>query len=107
MVAISERLKRLREANFFTQNQVAEFLGVSRECVSFYENGLREIPLDKLIKLATFFGVEVEDFIEDGDTYNEELTLAFRQDKLSSADLESIYSFKKIIKNYLKMARLS
>jgi len=89
-----------------TQNQMAEYMGVSREEVSYYENGQRIMPLHLIQKAAELFGVDEYD-LEEGDASELELNLsfAFRADQLSKMDLESIAKFKTIARNYLKMVK--
>ena len=45
-------IKGLREKYGYTQDKVANYLGIKREMISFYENEGREIPLDVLEKLS-------------------------------------------------------
>lgn len=49
------RLKECRLENKMTQQQVADYLGVSRVCYTNYENGKREIPIENIIKLAKLY----------------------------------------------------
>lgn len=55
-----KRLKDLREDNDLKQQQVADYLGITRSAYSNYENGIREIPLELLMKLADFYHVSVD-----------------------------------------------
>ena len=45
-------LKALREANGYTQEKMAEYLGVGRSAYANYEVGDRETPLEVLQKAA-------------------------------------------------------
>lgn len=49
------RLKDLREDNDKTQLQIATVLNITRQQYGLYENGTREIPTEKVIKLAIFY----------------------------------------------------
>lgn len=49
------RLKDLREDNDKTQLQIATVLNITRQQYGLYENGTREIPTEKVIKLAFFY----------------------------------------------------
>ena len=53
---IARNLKALRNANGYTQDNIAEFLGISRSTYSNYEDGDREVPLEVLEKAAALFG---------------------------------------------------
>lgn len=54
------RLKDLREDMDLTQKQVADILNVKQNTYSQYENGIHELPLDALIKLARFYGTSTD-----------------------------------------------
>ena len=104
---IGRNIKLYRDINGFSQIIVANYLGITREMISYYENGLREIPLDVLDKLSDLYGVDLEDFYEEDERIvNENVTCAFRTDGFESQDLEAIAGFKAIVKNYLKMNKL-
>ena len=42
---LARNIKRLRVANDFTQEKVADFLGIGRSAYANYEAGTREIPI--------------------------------------------------------------
>ena len=49
------RLKDLREDHDLTQEKVAAYLAMKQSQYSRYERGLRDIPTDVLIRLATLY----------------------------------------------------
>lgn len=49
------RLKDLREDNDLTQEKVALYLSMKQSQYSRYERGLRDIPTDVLIRLASLY----------------------------------------------------
>lgn len=101
-------LKSLREKFGYVQENVADFLGVSRELVSMYETGEREIPIDVLDRLSDLYGVETEIFFaEDPTEALANVAFAFRKDQLKPEDLKEIAAFGKIVKNYLKIKKLN
>ena len=54
---IGRNLKLLREANSFTQDQVASFLGINRSIYSNYESGDREAwVFQNLFRRKLFLG---------------------------------------------------
>lgn len=55
-----DRIRELREDNDLTQRSIAEHLGVAQNTYSNYENGNREIPIELLIRLSQFYGVNLE-----------------------------------------------
>ena len=57
---ITERIKDLREENFWSQKYVAMCLNISQRAYSYYENGDRTLPNDVLCKLADLYGVSTD-----------------------------------------------
>ncbi|KAA0766434.1 helix-turn-helix domain-containing protein [Bacillus sp. SH5-2] len=57
---ITERLKKLRESRGLTHTQVAEYLGITRQAYTNYENGDREIKTETLRKLVDFFNTSAD-----------------------------------------------
>lgn len=49
------RIRDLREDHDLTQQYIADILGMKQSQYSRYERGLRDIPTDILIRLATFY----------------------------------------------------
>ena len=104
---IGRNIKSYREKLQLNQNQVSNWLGVSRELISYYESGKREIDLSKLESLAELFGIELINLIEeDSELISADLAFAFRSDHISDEDLEQISQFRRIIKNYLKLKHM-
>jgi transcriptional regulator with XRE-family HTH domain len=100
-------IKGLREKYGYTQEKVAEYLGIKREMISFYENEGREITLEILEKLSDLFGVELDVFfIDNVDEALAEVVFAYRKDVLDNNDMENMAAFGKIVKNYLKINNL-
>ncbi len=62
--SLSQRLKQLRTERNFTQEYVAEMLGVSRQAVSKWENGSSEPSTSKLFDIAKLYGIEVTELLE-------------------------------------------
>jgi len=61
------RLRDLREDNDILQSDIAKMLNIKQNTYSQYENGLRQIPLDMLMKLAVFYDTSVDYIIEMTD----------------------------------------
>lgn len=101
---IAHNVKRMREASGYTQERVADFLGVGRSAYANYETGEREIPLTLMEKLADLYGCELFDlYTEDEAALAGMLVTAFRVESLSPEDMRQIAAFKRIVKNSLKM----
>lgn len=50
-----KRLRDLREDNDLFQQDIANLLKITRQQYSLYETGKRDIPIDLLVILATFY----------------------------------------------------
>lgn len=55
-----KRIKDLREDNDLFQKDVAKHLNITQQQYSLYELGIRELPLDLLIKLAKYYNVSTD-----------------------------------------------
>ncbi|UNY99761.1 helix-turn-helix transcriptional regulator [Zhouia spongiae] len=101
---VGTNIKLFREQFDMTQETFSNYLGITREEVSYYENGKRTVPLDILKKAADFFGVdEYILFEENRENLVTDLSFAFRADDFTKSDMEEIAKFKKIVKNYVNM----
>lgn len=106
MKVLGQNLKKMREANGFTQQQLADYLGINRSAYSNYELGDRQIPLDVLEKAAQLFGCELSLFFEENpQEVADALLCAFRSDGLSTQDMQVVADFKNIVRNYIKISR--
>ena len=101
---VGQNVRQFRDRLGFTQASVADFLGISREQISYYETGARPVPTDHLQRLADLFGIDAYDLL-DPDSFQRQINvaLAFRADEFTAEDLNSIAHFKRIVKNYRKM----
>lgn len=105
--SIGGTIKRMREKLGYSQADLAQFLSVKREVISYYENDTRKVPVPILNKLADLFCIDLMDLLDDNTGQQRvNVAMAFRADAFVADDLEQIASFKKIVKNYLKMSQL-
>ena len=58
----TKRLYDLRIDNDYRQEDVANFLNITKQAYGMYENGKRNLPIEYLVKLSEFYGVST-DFI--------------------------------------------
>lgn len=58
---IGENIKKYRLLNNYTQEKLAEKLGIAPNTLSNYENGNREPSNDIILKLADIFGISIDD----------------------------------------------
>lgn len=105
---IGKNLKKFRNFNRFTQDQVTGFLGLNnRSTYSNYESGDREVPFEILEKCADLYGCDLSLFLEENEQAETDiLVCAFRADNITSSDMDEVAKFKNIVKNYLKLNTL-
>lgn len=58
-----ECLKKFREKNNLTGEQLGRLIGVGKSAISNYENHTRKVPLDYVVKLAVYFQVSIDSII--------------------------------------------
>lgn len=107
-------LRRIREERQFSQKDVADYVGVTRQAIAAYETGKREPDYRILKQLADFFHVSV-DFLLGRTECPEESSLTVRKNielikgtmsfKEFSEDISlkvGVFIFPKLIEDYIK-----
>ena len=61
-------LKQIRKKRKLSQLKVAMDLNISRESLSYYENGKREPSLSMLVQMSKYFNVSI-DFLITGKEF--------------------------------------
>lgn len=61
---LAENLRELRKLHNYTQDYVAEVLGVVRQTYSHYETGKRTPDSETLYKLAGLYNISVDDLLQ-------------------------------------------
>ncbi len=67
---MGERLKKHRKELHFTQEEIAEKLGISVKHYSEVERGLTGLSIENLIKLSTILGISIDYIIKGDCNYN-------------------------------------
>ena len=62
-------LYKIRRKKGLNQLKVAMDLNISREAISYYENGQRCPNLEMLVKMSNYFGVSI-DYLITGKEFN-------------------------------------
>ena len=85
VMILAEKIINLRNKNGWSQEELAEKLGVTRQSISKYE-GAQSIPdLDKILKLSEIFGVTTDYLIKD-ELEEEEYAASQMQENESESD---------------------
>ena len=64
-MSLGDKLAKLRKENNYTQEQLAEILGVSRQAVSRWESDVAYPETDKLIRLGELYNCSLDYLIKD------------------------------------------
>ena len=64
------RIRDLREDSDKTQREIAEYLFCDQSLYSKYERGVREVPVDIIIKLAKYYSVSTDYILGLSDEKN-------------------------------------
>ena len=56
----NERIREIREENYYTQQKIADLLNVGQRTYSDYESGKTRIPIDSILILAKFYNVSLD-----------------------------------------------
>lgn len=59
-MSIAERLQELRKQSGYSQEQVAELLGLSRQAISKWESGQGKPEIDNIVKLTEIYNVSAD-----------------------------------------------
>lgn len=98
------RLKYLRTEKGENLEKVAEYLNVSIQTISNYENEKRDMTPDTIIKLAKYFGVSTDYLLGKSDIRNpEEFKYAYNRPK--EADGLSDEEVNDALRLYKKMKK--
>ena len=98
---IGENLYKLRRKNGYTQEQVANYLGIAQSNLSKIENGERNFNITLLDKLCLLYNCSPEYLMGKTDIH-EKSSIAFRSDE--KVDLNVVAKMNEIT-GYLKLLR--
>ena len=70
-IEIANRLQKLRKEKGYSQEQLAEALGLSRQAVSKWERAEASPDTDNLICLAKLYGISLDELLATSDTIEE------------------------------------
>jgi|GEM_PF-1791953 transcriptional regulator with XRE-family HTH domain len=89
------RLKELRKEKRLTQEELAREIGISKITVLRWENGERQIKLDKAQKLADFFGVSIAHLLGyDDNDFEKQIRIDTLNDIINKLHKTHISLFK-------------
>ncbi len=105
------QLKLIRTQNKFTQQQIADVLGITRSAYCGYETGRRTPDVNTLVKLSDFYGLPLECFVKkggaevlrDSDRDGEKLTMYLST--LSKEERDLVCKFRRLTDEQKEQAK--
>lgn len=64
---LGEKIAQLRRKNGWSQEELADKMGVSRQAVSKWESGQTMPDLERILRLSSLFGVTIDYLLKDGE----------------------------------------
>src|SRR6516162_9788244 len=93
---LGSRLRRVRESRGYTQEEVAELLGIPRSSVVQIESGNRSVDSLELMKLSEAFGFDPKDlFADEFSEQRDSVTALFRAEPQAATDKKLIQAISK------------
>lgn len=89
---LKDKLQLLRKQNGYSQEQLADKLGIARQTISKWENGQAVPELNGLILLSNLYGVTIDRIVKESDECN--ISLCRR----TSTDINKIIEFLLVAK---------
>jgi len=102
-IEFGKRVKQLREMQNFSQEQLAELIGVEYQTISRIETGMYFTGYENLKKIAHALNVEIKDLFNFSEKYDRtELynKITDLLDKTSAGELEFFY---KLINDFMEL----
>lgn len=88
---LAERLVKLRRKYNYTQQRLADFLGITRPAYTAYERGTRQPDYETLLKLADYYDVSIDYLL--GRTDNPEPSNVDKLKKIGLKKDEELHLF--------------
>ncbi|ENZ4726049.1 helix-turn-helix domain-containing protein [Listeria monocytogenes] len=92
-------LKKLRENENLTQNQLASKIGITRDTLANYETGRREPDFTTLKNIASYFEVSTDYLLGRDEIDNSDLLAAHIDDDLTEDERIEIEKYLKFIRS--------
>ena len=100
MFSISSALKKFREGSGYTQQQMADALGIDRSTYAYYETGKTSPSIKTLLKIKDILNVSIEELLESEHTQHRFFDISSSRD-----DFDKIYELSKKEKSLVSIYR--
>ena len=89
---LKDKLQFLRKQNGYSQEELADRLGVARQTLSKWENGVAVPELDSLIAISNLYGVTIDRIVKEDEVCNISLC------RNASMDIDKMIAFLLVAK---------
>jgi len=103
---IGRKIKQLREANKYTQEEISRLLGIDRSKLSQVENGKLGVSNEELYRISRFFGQPLDYFFEEEIKPNENLLFFKAKGDLNEDDFVHVKECQEIAINFTELEEL-
>lgn len=101
---VGTKIRKLREEASLTQVELAKFVGLSSEFISFLELGKRAPSLESLYSIAKFFKKDLSYFVVEKEEAFDSL---FRKEGLEKRARQVLKKFQSYCHDYLELEKLT
>ncbi len=103
---VARNIKSLREREGLTQEQLGDYLGISKEQVSYIENLKRPIDVIKLKRVADLFRVQVDDLMNEKTIKDIAIAYSFRTDNVDGNTLKAVAFLNEFSNDLLRLRKM-
>jgi len=98
---LNKKLKLFRTQNKLSQQHLADVLGVERSTYCGYETGRRKVNIETLLKLAEFYNLPMDSFLNESSNRN------IAEENYESADIIYLSQLSKEERDLIVYYRLA
>lgn len=107
---LGNNTRQIRERLGFSQEHVAEYLGLSRQAIISIEAGKRKIDSFELFKLADLFGVDAKELLAKEEVkfskFEDAVLHLRKKERLSNQERQALIGFQQICEDYEFLKKL-
>ncbi len=91
------RLRKLRDRYGYTQQDVADRIGVGKSAYRSYENNDRRIPVDVLTRVAALYNVSMDELL--GNSYRSDASSNIIHGNFTKEQIQKIQKYADLVSN--------
>ncbi len=95
--ALTTRLRKLRDSQGWTQEDVASRVGIGKSAYRSYENNDRRIPVDVLTRVAALYNVSVDEML--GNSIRPNASTNIIHGNFTNEQIQKIQKYADLVRN--------